>query len=117
MAISVRWKDQDRTCIETRFYDPWTLDDFIEARKKWRRMIKSVDDRVPVLLNLRETHQPPKGVLRHFSAIHRTPHPRQGHIYIYGLNPEFEKLRIHIVEGVVDPDKAVRFVESTENLF
>ncbi|MCY4538554.1 MAG: hypothetical protein OXE52_10035 [Chloroflexi bacterium] len=114
MAITVRWKDQKRTCIETRFDDPWTLEDFIEARKKWYRMIKSADYRVPILLDMSETIQPPKGILRHFSAIHRTPHPRQGHVYVYGVNPEYMKLRDHIVEGVVDPAKAVKFVDSTE---
>ena len=114
MAITVRWKDQERTCIETCFDDPWSLDDFIEARKKWHRMIKSVDHHVPIFLDMSQSFQPPKGILRHFSAIHRTPHPRQGHIYVYGMNPEYNKLRDHIVEGVVDPLKAVRFVDSTE---
>ncbi len=113
MAITVRWKDQERTCIETSFDDPWTLEDFIEARKKWHRMIKSVDYRVPILLDMSKTFQPPKGILRHFSAIHRAPHPRQGHIYIYGMNPEYEKLRDYMVGGIVDPAKAVSFVDST----
>ena len=116
MPISVRWNDQDRTCIETRFDDPWTLDEFVEARKTWHRMIKSVDHRVHVLLNMSETYQMPIGTLRHFSAIHRTPHPRQGHVYIYGMNPEFMKLSSHLVEGVVDPEKTVQFVDSTDNL-
>ena len=114
MAITVRWKDQERTCIETSFNDPWTLEDFIGARKKWHYMIKSVDYRVPILLDMRETFQPPKGILRHFSAIHRAPHPRQGHIYFCGVNPEYMKLRDHMIEGVVDPLKTVKFVDSTE---
>ncbi|MDE2859600.1 MAG: hypothetical protein OXN94_17270 [Chloroflexota bacterium] len=114
MAITVRWKDQERICIETRFDDPWTLDDFIEARKQWHRMIKSVDYRVPIFLDMSGTFQPPKGILRQFSAIHRAPHPRQSHIFVYGLNPEYMKLRDHIIEGVVDPAKSVKFVDSAE---
>lgn len=114
MAITVRWKDRERTCIETRFDDPWTLDDFIEARKQWHRMIKSVNYFVPIFLDMSQTFHPPKGILRHFSAIHRTPHPRQGHILMYGVNPEYLKLRDQIIDGVVDPEKAVKFVDSAE---
>ena len=88
MAIRVSWKDTNKSCILTRFYDPWTLQDFLEARKAWYRMIKTVDHKVPILLDLRESVNPPSGILRQFSAIHRTPHPRQGHIFILGINSD-----------------------------
>ena len=117
MTISVRWKDRKRTCIETRFEDPWTLDEFIEARKSWHRMIKSTDYRVPIILDLSNTVEPPQGVLRHFAAIHRTPHPRQGHIYVFGMSAKCKLLSKHLINGVVDPDKSVHIVDTLENLY
>lgn len=112
MAIRVSWKDTNKSCILTRFYDPWTLQDFLEARKAWYRMIKSVTYRVPILLDFRESVNPPNGILRQFSAIHRTPHPRQGHIFILGINSTYGRLGDHLLAGVVDEAKSVRFVES-----
>jgi len=114
MPITVNWNDQSKAFIESRFQDPWSLEDFIEARKAWYRMIKSVDHRVPILLDLRDSHETPKGALRQFSAIHRSPHPHQGHIYILGLNPTYERLSSHLFAGVMDPDKSVRLVDSID---
>ena len=116
MTITVRWKDEDKTCIETRFDDPWSPDEFLDARKTWHRMIKSVDYRVPVLMDLSDSFHPPMGVLRHFSAINRSPHSRQGHIYVLGLNPAYLKLGNHLFDGAADPDKAVRFVDSVDDI-
>ena len=116
MPITVKWNDRSKVYIESCFQDPWSLEDFIEARKTWHRMIKSVDYRVPILLDMRETQDTPEGTLRYFSAIHRTPHPRQGHVYIMGLNPTYERLAEHLFCGVVDPDKSVRLVDSVDSI-
>ncbi len=114
MAISVKWYDKDKTIIVTKLEDPWTLDDFIEARKKWHRMIKNVSYYVPIILDLSATFDPPAGVLRQFIAIHRTPHPRQGHVFVFGLNPSYEKLSQHLFDGAVDESKQVRLVDSLD---
>lgn len=116
MAITVKWNDKSKTVIETTFEDPWTLDDFIEARKKWHRMIKGVDYCVPILLDMRKTYDPPKGLMRQFIAIHRTPHPRQGHIYILGMNPIYERLSKHLFDGVVDQSKTVKVIHSMDEI-
>jgi len=116
MPISVKWNDRSKLFIESLFQDPWTLEEFIEARKAWYRMIKSVDYSVPILLDLRESHTTPKGALRQFSAIHRSPHPRQGHIYILGLSASYEKLSRHLFDGVVDPGKSVLLVDSIDHI-
>ena len=116
MAINVHWNDKSKAYIECRLQDPWSLRDFIEARKTWYRMIKSVDHRVPIVLDLRETFELPKGALRQFSAIHRTPHERQGHLYVVGLNPAYERVAQHLFDGTVDPDKSVRMVDSAESI-
>ena len=116
MAINVGWNGKSKAYIECRFQDPWSLRDFIEARKTWYRMIKSVDHRVPIVLDLRETFVLPRGALRQISAIHRTPHERQGHVYVIGLNPAYERLALHLFEGTADPDKAVRLVDSVEGI-
>lgn len=117
MPITAKWNDSSKVFLESRFQDPWTLEQFIEARKAWYRMIKSVDYRVPILLDLRESHTAPKGSLRQFSAIHRSPHPRQGHIYVLGLNAPLEKLSKHLFDGVVDPGKSVILVDTIERIF
>lgn len=114
MAISVKWYDKDKTIIVTKLDDPWTLDDFIEARKKWHRMIKNVSYNVPIILDMSSTFEPPQGVLRQFIAIHRTPHPRQSHVFVFGLNPMYEKLSQHLFDGAVDESKQVRLVESMD---
>jgi hypothetical protein len=116
MPIRVNWNSRAKIFIDCHFQDPWTLDDFIEARKIWYRLIKSVDYRVPIVLDFCASQETPVGALRHFSAIHRTPHPRQGHIYIMGLSPSFEKLSAHLFNGVVNPDKSVRVVDSIDCL-
>lgn len=92
MPITVDWNDKSRTLIQCRLLDPWTIEQFIEARKSWHRMIKTVDSLVPIALDLSESRAVPNGALRHLAAIHRTPHPRQGPLYIVGLNPEYKKL-------------------------
>jgi len=116
MSITVKWNDKSKTFIETVFSDPYTLEEFIEARKKWHRMIKGVDYVVPILLDMRNTFDPPDGIMRQFIAIHRTPHPRQGHIYIIGMNPIYEKLSKHLFDGVVDQTKTVKLVDSIEEI-
>lgn len=116
MPITVNWNASTRDYIESRFQDPWTIDEFLEARKAWHRMIKSVDHHVPIMLDLSESVEAPPGVLRHFCAIHRTPHPRQGHVYIAGLNPLYERLAPHLFDGVIDPNKSLRLVDSTRDI-
>ena len=46
----------------------------------------------------------------------RTPHPRQGHIYLTGLTPLYEKLVPHLYDGVADPKKCVRLVGSAQDV-
>lgn len=116
MAIKVNWHDKNKTLIETVFEDDYTLDEFLSARKKWHRMIKSVDYIVPIVLDMRRTFSPPDGIMRQFIAIHRTPHPRQGHIYIIGLNSPYQKLSKHLFDGVVDPSKSVELIESLDEV-
>ena len=116
MAITVKWNDKSKTLVQTSFEDPYSLDDFIEARKKWHRMIKGVDYRVPILLDMRKTYDPPEGMMRQFIAIHRTPHPRQGHIYVLGLNPIYERLSKHLFDGVVDQSKTVKLISSIDEV-
>ncbi|GEM_PF-1761403 len=116
MSIKVQWNNKDKGYIETKFDGSWTLDDFIEARKKWHRMIKGVDYVVPILLDLHNTADAPEGIMRQFIAIHRTPHPRQGHIYIMGMNETFQKLSKHLFDGVADKSKAVIVIESADEI-
>lgn len=116
MPITVDWNDRAKTFIECRFQDPWTLEQFIEARKSWHRMIKSSDHRVAILLDMRETFEVPAGSLRYFAAIHRTPHPRQGPLYVLGLNQTYKTLAPYIFCGQDGSDNSVRLVDSVENL-
>jgi len=116
MAITVKWNNKSKTLIETVFADPYTLEEFIEARKKWHRMIKGVERVVPILLDMRDSFDPPDGIMRQFIAIHRTPHPRQGHIYLIGMNPTYEKLSKHLFDGVVDQTKSVKLIESVDEV-
>ncbi len=116
MSITVTWNNKSKTLIQTTFADPYTLQEFREARKKWHRMIKGVDYIVPILLDMSETYEPPEGIMREFIAIHRTPNPRQGHIYIIGMNPIYEKLSKHLFDGVVDQTKAVKVIESVDEV-
>ncbi len=116
MPVTANWNDSNKGYIESRFCDPWTIEEFIEARKSWHRMIKAVEHQAPILLDLSETRQAPPGVLRHFCAIHRTPHPRQGHIYVTGATPLYEKIVPHLAAGVADPNKSLRLVDSAQDL-
>lgn len=92
MSISVEWNDRSRTVIICRFQDPWSIEDLLDARKAWHRMIKSVDWRIPIVLDLRQSHAPPPGTLRHFSAMRRAHHPRQAELYVIGLNAAYQRL-------------------------
>lgn len=96
MPISTRWYNPDKIRIYSQFEDPWTLEAFIESRQKWYRLIKSVDYIVPILLDFSNTFDTPNGILHHFLAIHRTPHPRQGSIIVFGINSRYEKLSKHL---------------------
>ena len=116
MPITVDWNDKSKTFITCQFSDPWSLEQFIEARKTWHRMIKSADHRVPILLDMRETFEAPAGALRHFSAIHRTPHPRQGHLYVLGLNEPYQRLAPYIFRCQGDADRVVRLVDSIDSV-
>ncbi|MYD09657.1 MAG: hypothetical protein F4X02_06405 [Chloroflexi bacterium] len=114
MPITVDWNDRARAFIKCEFSDPWSLDQFIEARKTWYRMIKSADHHVPIVLDMRETYEAPAGALRHFSAIHRTPHPRQGQLYVLGLNPPYRQLAPYIFRCQDGAEHSVRLVDSIE---
>jgi hypothetical protein len=115
MAINVQWNDKNKGFIETRFEDSWTLEEFIEARKRWHRLIKGVDYTVPILLDM-QTDYAPEGIMREFIAIHRTPHPRQGHIYLMGMNSTFQKLSKHLFDGVADSSKTVIVIDSIDEV-
>jgi len=116
MTIKVQWNDKNKGFIETCFEDPWTLEEFIEARKRWHRLIKSVNYSVPILLDMQNTYDPPEGIMRQFIAIHRTPHPRQGHIYILGMNPTYQKLEKHLFAGVAEQSKTVIVIDSVDEI-
>ena len=116
MPITVKWSDKSKSFIRCEFEDPWSLEQFIEARKSWHRMIKSTEHRVPIVLDMRATFEAPAGALRHFSAIHRTPHPRQGHIYVLGLNQPYQQLASHIFCCQSDADRSVRLVDSIDGI-
>ena len=116
MPLTVDWNDKSKSLIICSFKDPWSLEQFIEARKSWHRMIKTADHRVSILLDMRETYQAPAGTLRHFSAIHRTPHPRQGHIYVLGLNQPYQLLAPHIFCRQDGAEPAVRLVDSIDSI-
>lgn len=116
MPITVDWNDKSKSFITCHFSDPWSLEEFIEARKSWHRMIKSADHRVPIVLDIRETFQMPAGALRHFSAIHRTPHPRQGILYVLGLNPSYQKLAPYIFCRQGRAERTVQLVDSIESI-
>lgn len=116
MAIAVRWDSRGKACIEVRISDPWTIEEFLSARMTCYKLIHSVDYRVPLLMDFRESMSAPPGVLRHFIAMHRTPHPRQGRIHILGRNPALDRLGKHIVEGVVDPGKSMLFIDSEDEI-
>ncbi len=116
MPIAVDWNDKSKSFITCQFRDPWSLDQFIEARKSWHRMIKSAEHRAPIVLDMRETYEAPTGALRHFSAIHRTPHPRQGHIYVLGLNQPYQQLAPYIFCCQGCADRSVRLVDSIESV-
>ena len=115
MAITIRWQNDNRY-IHSRFSDPWTLDDFLRARQTWHNLIDSVDHRVPILLDLRGSSCAPSGILTHFAAIHRTSHPRQGHIYILGISGDMARLKDQLPLGAPDPDKAVLFINSITDI-
>lgn len=112
VGIVVKWQSEEKTIIYTQFQDPWILEHFIEMRKRWHQMIKSVDYIIPIILDFRETFDAPEGILHHFIAIHRTPHPRQGHIIVFGLNPLYQKLSKHLFDGAITQTKQVKFVSS-----
>ena len=116
MPIDVNWHDKSKTLIECRFYDPWFVDQLVEARKSWHRMIKSVDNQVPIVLDLRESHAVPDGALRHLTAIHRSPHPRQGRLYVLGLNPEYEKLSPFVFCWEAAGEGNVQLIDSIESV-
>ncbi len=116
MPITVDWNDKSKTFIICHFSDPWSLEQFIEARKSWHRMIKSAEHRVPILLDMRETFEAPAGALRHFSAIHRTPHPRQGHLYVLGLNQPYQQLAPYIFCRQGGADCPVSLVDSIDSV-
>ena len=101
MPITVEWNDQSQARIDCRFSDPWSIEQFIESRKSCHRMLKSADRAIPVLLDLRATHAVPAGALRHFSAMQRTAHPRQGQLIVLGLNAEYQKLAPFAFNGQV----------------
>ncbi len=116
MAITTNWNSKNKNYIEARIEDPFTLDEFLKARMKWHRMIKGVDYIVPIVLDMSGTFDPPEHFMRAFIAIHRTPHPRQGHIYVMGLNPIYVKLSKHLFDGVVDQTKTVKVIDSIEEV-
>ena len=116
MPITVDWNDKSKILISCRFRDPWSLEQFIEARKSWHRMIKGADHCVPILLDMRETYEAPAGALRHFSAIHRTPHPRQGPLYVMGLTPPYQQLAPYIFCRQDGADHSVRMVDSIASI-
>ena len=116
MPITVEWNDKSKSLIECRIQDPWSIEQLIEARKSWHRMIKTIDDLVPILLDMRETHDVPAGALRHLTAIQRTPHPRQGHLYVLGLNPNYEKLSSFVFCGEGKGERKVRLVDSIDRI-
>lgn len=116
MPITADWVDESKTLIQCRFQDPWTIEQLIEARRSWHRMIKSVDSQVSIVLDMSESHRVPDGALRHLAAIHRTPHPRQGPLYVLGLNPEYEKLSPFVFCREDSDEKPVQLVDSIASI-
>ena len=116
MPINVDWNNKSKTLIQSRFADPWTVDQLIEARKAWHRMIKSMDRDIPIALDLSDTYTVPKGALRHLAALQRTPHSRQDTLYVCGLNPEYEKIAPFVFCCEDSGAKRVVLVDSIDSI-
>ncbi len=116
MPITVDWKDKTKTLIQCQFDDPWSVEQLIEARKSWHRMIKSVDATVPIVLDMQGSYAVPHGALRHLTAIHRTPHPRQGCVYVLGLNAEYQKISPFVFCCAACGEQHIRLVDSIESI-
>ncbi len=114
MPISVDWNDKSKARIECRFQDPWSIEQFLDARKAWHRMIKSVDGQAPILLDLSNSFAVPKGALRHFLAMRRAHHPRQAGFFVLGLNPAYQKLAPFAFNADDTAGPPVRLVDSYE---
>ncbi len=116
MPITAEWNDKSKAFVKCRLRDPWSIEQLIEARKSWHRMIKTVDDLVPILLDLRDTYEVPAGALRHLTAIQRTPHPRQGHLFVLGLNPAYEILSPFVFCREEKGERQVCLVDSIDSI-
>ena len=86
MAIRVTWEDENQQVILNIYEGMWTLDDFYAAVQKSQQLFDSVDHKVNVIFDVRQSSTFPKGFMGAIGTLSKKPHPNTGVMVIVGGN-------------------------------
>lgn len=89
MGIRVEWDNDEKTVIRYVYEERWTWEDFHYARSQVREWLDTVDHRVDVIVDVRNSRLVPNGVLaqgRMFASNAPIAHRNEGHTIVVGAN-------------------------------
>lgn len=82
MSITVRWSNDEKTILVTKFEGKWTWDENYQARDMARAMLDSVEHRVDCIYDLSSTSLLPQGLLPHAQSTVSQAHSNTGTLVI-----------------------------------
>jgi hypothetical protein len=90
--MTTEWDDEEHTILRVTYLPGWTWDDLENNLSVEQHMLDSVDHRVDVITDLRNTQLPP-GAISRLPKIAQSPpytHPNSGGVVMVG-SPSFMK--------------------------
>jgi hypothetical protein len=88
MSVAVVWDDDEKSIIRFIFEGSWTLDELYTAFDEQSQMLDSVDHKVDVIVDFRESNAVPEHLIGNFSRIFQSSgssHPNTGMTVLVGV--------------------------------
>lgn len=86
MAIRVMWESEAKQVVLNIYEGTWSLNDFYAAVHESNRLMETVDYRVNVIFDVRNSRTFPNGFMGAIRTLSRKPHPNNGVMVIVGGN-------------------------------
>jgi hypothetical protein len=86
LAIKVAWENDRKKVLVSIYQGAWDLNDFYAATEEINTLMDTVDHKVNLILDMRESGSLPKGFIGALRATAKKRHPHFGRMIFVGGN-------------------------------
>ncbi len=86
MGITIVWDNSDHTVMRMTFTSPWNWDDLETILTEVHAMLDTVNHRVDVIVDMKNSGAIPEGAFWRFHKLTQTKHRNRGRVILVGGN-------------------------------